>query len=82
MVVVGSCNIDIFIKVFRLPHAGETVASSSTEQSFGGKGANSAVCAARLNAETAMLAQVGADSEAAEYIAFLEGERINTEGMR
>ena len=80
--MAGSCNIDIFIKVPRFPSAGETVSSSATEQAFGGKGANQAVCASRLGAETAMLAQVGDDSDARDYIAFLQREGVKTEGVR
>ena len=45
--VVGSLNQDIFLKVQQLPLVGETIAANAVERAYGGKGANSAVAAAR-----------------------------------
>ena len=35
--VVGSMNVDIFLKMRRMPKLTETVASDSMEKAFGGK---------------------------------------------
>ncbi len=35
--VVGSMNVDIFLKMFRMPDLGETIASDSMSKAFGGK---------------------------------------------
>jgi ribokinase len=69
--VVGSVNLDLVARLKRLPRPGETVTGARLERVPGGKGANQAVAAARLGAETALLACVGTDSFAAEATAEL-----------
>ena len=59
--VVGSVNVDIVAQVARIPAPGETVLARSVERLAGGKGANQAVAAARMGAETAMIGAVGED---------------------
>ena len=61
LTVVGSINLDLVVRVERLPRPGETLAATSYETFFGGKGANQAVAAARLGAEVAMVGAVGSD---------------------
>ncbi|MFI5527524.1 ribokinase [Kitasatospora sp. NPDC051853] len=61
VVVVGSVNVDLAVRVPHLPRPGETVSGGGLEQGTGGKGANQAVAAARLGARTALVARVGAD---------------------
>lgn len=62
LLVVGSANADLVIRVERRPAAGETVLGSDLAVHPGGKGANQAVAAARLGARTALLARVGDDA--------------------
>ncbi|MCQ4082834.1 ribokinase [Streptomyces sp. RB6PN25] len=61
LLVVGSANADLVIRVDHRPAAGETVLGSDLATHPGGKGANQAVAAARLGARTALLARVGDD---------------------
>ncbi|HRC42444.1 MAG TPA: ribokinase [Nitrospira sp.] len=61
ILVVGSSNIDLVASVDRLPSRGETVLGYRFAQSFGGKGANQAVAAARAGAEVTFLSKLGAD---------------------
>lgn len=61
VVVVGSSNIDFTASVDRLPNPGETLLGHRVVQSFGGKGANQAVAAARAGAEVGFLSKVGHD---------------------
>lgn len=61
VVVVGSANADLVVRVRRHPAPGETVLGSDLAVHPGGKGANQAVAAARLGARVALLGRVGAD---------------------
>jgi ribokinase len=61
IVVVGSSNTDMIIKVRRLPKPGETVLGGEFSTAAGGKGANQAVAAARAGGEVSFVARVGDD---------------------
>ena len=65
IVVVGSANVDLVIRLAHLPGAGETVTGGQLRRDFGGKGANAAVAAACLGARVALLAAVGDDADGA-----------------
>ena len=60
IVVVGSVNADLVVKLDRLPKPGETIAGSSLEFYPGGKGANQAAAAAKLGYPTYFIGQVRA----------------------
>lgn len=59
--IVGSANVDMIMKVARLPERGETVTNGSFMQTYGGKGANQAVAAARAGGNVRFVACVGND---------------------
>lgn len=61
IVVIGSSNIDMIVKSERIPQAGETVLGGSFAMVPGGKGANQAVCAAKLGADVTLVARIGTD---------------------
>ena len=65
VVVVGSSNIDLTALVDRLPARGETLLGRQVMQSFGGKGANQAVAAARAGATVGFLSKLGSDANGA-----------------
>ena len=69
--VVGSVNLDLVVRVERLPAPGETVGGGAFARVPGGKGANQAVACARLGAEVTMIASVGRDPFADEALAGL-----------
>lgn len=62
LVVIGSSNTDMVVKSGRIPRAGETVLGGEFIMVPGGKGANQAVCAAKLGADVKLVARVGDDS--------------------
>lgn len=61
IVVVGSANTDMVVKAERLPGGGETVMGGDFAMVPGGKGANQAVCAAKLGADVTFVARLGDD---------------------
>ncbi|MDH7600547.1 MAG: ribokinase [Armatimonadota bacterium] len=60
--VVGSSNVDIVVKADHIPRPGETVIGGDFVMVPGGKGANQAVCAAKLGADVTLVARVGDDA--------------------
>ncbi|MEU5690615.1 ribokinase [Actinosynnema sp. NPDC020468] len=62
MLVLGSANADLVVSVPRRPGPGETVLGGDTAVLPGGKGANTAVAAARLGADVRLLGAVGDDA--------------------
>jgi ribokinase len=79
IVVVGSSNTDMVVRVPHLPRPGETVLGGQFAQVPGGKGANQAVAAARLGADVTLIARVGQDALGEETIHNLQAEGIHTE---
>ena len=59
VVVVGSLNMDFFVKTSHLPAAGETVLGYGFQMVAGGKGANQAVAAAKLGTASVTVRMVG-----------------------
>ena len=59
--VIGSSNIDLIMKMDHLPSLGETVTDAQFVQTYGGKGANQAVAAARAGGNVYFVNCVGED---------------------
>lgn len=59
--IIGSSNVDLIMKMARLPEVGETITNATFLQTFGGKGANSAVACARADAPTRFVNAIGDD---------------------
>src|SRR5262245_35854927 len=79
--VVGSANVDMIMKLERLPRPGETVTGGEFWQVFGGKGANQAVAAARAGGEVAFVAGVGDDDFGRAAIQNFQQDSIDTENI-
>ncbi|MBY8909931.1 ribokinase [Salinicoccus roseus] len=62
LVVVGSLSTDFIVQADRMPEKGETLIGHGFSTAFGGKGANQAVAAARLETKTAFIGAVGDDT--------------------
>ena len=62
IVVIGSSNVDLIMKMDHLPEKGETVTDATFMQVYGGKGANQAVAAARAGGNVAFVNCVGEDA--------------------
>lgn len=61
IVVVGSSNTDMIIKMARIPAPGETIIGGDFSTAPGGKGANQAVAAARAGGDVTFIARIGDD---------------------
>ena len=62
VVVVGSINADLIVRVPRIVPGGQTLTGADFRQDQGGKGANQATAASRLGITTVMVGCVGSDS--------------------
>ena len=80
LAVVGSINVDLVVRVMKLPLAGETVAGGDFAQHDGGKGGNQAVAGARAlrgtDATVVMVGAVGDDDLGAAALAALSAEGV------
>ncbi|HEY4067100.1 MAG TPA: ribokinase, partial [Burkholderiaceae bacterium] len=78
IVVVGSLNMDLVVRMPRAPGGGETLTGHDFATLPGGKGANQAVACARMGAEVAMVGRVGADANGAALRASLAADGIDS----
>ena len=72
IVVVGSLNVDLVVHAPRLPLPGETLLGHAFSTDDGGKGANQAIAAARMDGSVAMVGRVGADAHGERLLAALD----------
>jgi ribokinase len=82
VVVVGSSNTDMTVRVPRLPAAGETVLGSKFATTPGGKGANQAVAARRAGAEVVFITAVGNDALGRQTLEHYRSEKLDTSHAR
>jgi ribokinase len=81
LIVIGSLNTDLVVRVGSLPGPGETITGGSFEMAGGGKGANQAVAAARAGASVALVGAVGADEFGARLLEELTAEGVGVAGV-
>lgn len=79
IVVVGSSNTDMIIKVPRIPKPGETILGGTFQTAAGGKGANQAVAAARAGGDVTFVARVGNDMFGEQAIKGFIDDGINVD---
>ena len=82
ILVVGSSNTDLIIKVPEIPRPGETLLGGEFMTFPGGKGANQAVAAARAGGNVIFIASVGDDPYGHEAIKGYRLDNINTEEIK
>ncbi len=79
IIVVGSSNTDMIIKLDHIPRPGETILGGEFVTAAGGKGANQAVGAARAGGKVTFIARVGRDMFGDQAVAGFVKEGINTD---
>lgn len=77
--VIGSSNTDMVIKTSKLPQPGETILGGNFLMNPGGKGANQAVAAARLNGQVTLVAKTGEDLFGQQAKRLFRSENLNTD---
>ncbi len=82
IVVVGSLNMDLVLRMPRTPVAGETLTGHDFATLPGGKGANQAVACARMGGRVAMVGRVGDDAHGALLREALAGDGVDTTDVR
>ena len=78
ILVVGSINMDLVLRVSRMPHPGESLIGETYHHIPGGKGANQAVAAARLGAAVTLAGKVGKDVNGMKLREHLDAQGITT----
>jgi ribokinase len=78
IVVIGSSNVDLIMKMNHLPEKGETVTGAKFMQVYGGKGANQAVAAARAGGNVAFVSCVGEDAYTPQMVRNYKNDGIDT----
>lgn len=84
IVVVGSTNVDFIMRMQHLPQRGETVTDATFVQTFGGKGANTAVAAARTGPDltTTFITALGDDLYADTLLANFAADGMDIAHVR
>lgn len=82
IVVVGSSNTDMILKLERIPKPGETLLGGEFVTAAGGKGANQAVAAAQAGGAVTLIARVGKDMLGEQAIAGFIRNSINVDHVQ
>jgi ribokinase len=82
IVVVGSLNMDLVMRMSRAPVGGETVSGIDFAMLPGGKGANQAVACARMGANVIMVGRVGIDPNGDALKAGLAADGIDAREVK
>jgi len=71
ILVLGSSNIDLILKIPRFHHPGETIVGGNLVTAFGGKGANQAIASKRLGGKVILITKLGNDHYGQSYSRYL-----------
>lgn len=82
VLVIGSLNYDIIMKIPQMPKLGENMLASQVSFGAGGKGANQAVQAAKLGVKTYMAGCVGKDSMGDFLVNTMKKYGVNVDHIR
>jgi ribokinase len=77
ILVAGSSNVDLVLRVPRFHRPGETMTAENLVTAYGGKGANQAVSAKRLGGKVLFLTRLGDDSFGGLYLRHLVREGLD-----
>jgi len=78
IVVIGSSNTDLIVRIPRIPKPGETILGGRFMTAAGGKGANQAIAASRAGGEVSFIACLGNDDLGDEALRGFESDGLDT----
>ncbi len=82
IVVIGSSNTDMVVRVDHFPQPGETIIGDQFMTAAGGKGANQAVAVARLGGNVTFVCRLGDDVFGRQSLSQLQAEGMNTQHVK
>ncbi|MDO4948809.1 MAG: ribokinase [Bacteroidales bacterium] len=82
IVVIGSSNTDMVVRVDHFPQPGETIIGEQFMTAAGGKGANQAVAVARLGGDVTFVCRLGNDVFGKQSLLQLQAEGMNTQYVK
>jgi len=82
VVVLASYAVALVMDTARIPVSGETVLASSFRQTWGGKGSDMAVQAARLGADVEAIGVLGSDTYGDDFVRLMRREGVGIQGVR
>lgn len=82
IIVVGSINIDVTLNVDDLPQPGQTVSTSYSATTSGGKGINQSIGVAKLNHPVSLIGRVGNDYEASIIYESLKEHHVDFSAIK
>ncbi len=71
ILVLGSSNVDLILRIPRFHHPGETLQGENLVTVFGGKGANQAIASKRLGGKVIFMTRLGNDPYGKSYHRYL-----------
>ncbi len=81
ILVVGSSNMDLVVKINKFPLPGETLLGGDFFMNNGGKGANQAIAVSRLGGDVQFVCKTGRDAFRDKTVSLFKEEGIDTRGM-
>jgi len=79
ILIVGSSNTDLVVRLDRFPVAGETVEGKSFLQAMGGKGANQALAAHKLGGNVKFITCLGNDANGENTLKYYQKQGLNAD---
>lgn len=80
--ILGSINMDLVLRVNRMVRIGETILAKDFKKVSGGKGANQAIAAKRLDANVSFIGMVGDDDNGFEIIKAFKEDKIDVSHIK
>jgi len=81
ILILGSSNVDLVLRIPRFHRPGETIMSQDLVTVFGGKGANQAIAAKRLGDRVSFITKLGKDHHGQSYRRYLVKNGLDPKGL-